>query len=117
MDNGANVDAVDYQGFTPLHIASKAGNEEICTLLLEGNASPNIKGHRSKTPLHKAKHPKIVQLLVQNGANPYSKMKDKGDPDGLEYHSCFDTYIERNSDCSKIYHSTTIFLILLANYL
>ena len=29
-------------------------------------------------------------------------MKDKGDPDGLEYHSCFDTYIERNSDCSKI---------------
>ena len=103
LDNGANVDALDYQGFTPLHIASKAGNEDICSLLIEKNASPNIKGHRSKTPLHKAKHPKIVQLLVQNGANPYAKMKDKGaTKSGLELHSCFDTYIERNSDCSKI---------------
>ena len=102
MDNGANVDALDYQGFTPLHIASKAGCEDICSLLLERDATPNVKGHRSKTPLHKAKHPKIVQLLVQNGANPYAKISDKSEPEGLELHSCFDTYIERNSDCSKI---------------
>ena len=102
LDNNANVDALDYQGFTPLHIAAKAGNEDICNLLLDKNASPNVKGHRSKTPLHKAKHPKVVQLLVQNGANPYAKMKDKGAPTGLELHSCFDTYIERNADCSKI---------------
>ena len=102
MDNGADVDAQDYQRFTPLHVASKAGNEEICSLLLERNAAPNVKGHRRKTPLHKAKHPKIVQLLVQNDADPYAKMTDKAEPDGLGIHSCFDTYIERNSDCSKI---------------
>ena len=93
LDNDANVDALDYQGFTPLHIAAKAGNEDICNLLLDKNASPNVKGHRSKTPLHKAKHPKVVQLLVHNGANPYAKMKDKGAPTGLDLHSCFDTYI------------------------
>ena len=104
MDNGANVDALDCQQFTPLHVASKAGNEAICSLLIERNADTNIKGHRSKTPLHKATHPKIVQLLVQNGADPYAKMTDKSDsdPKGLELYSCFDTYIQRNSDCSKI---------------
>ena len=68
MDNGADIDALNHQGFTALHIAAKAGNEGICSLLLERSANPNIKGHRSKTPLHKAKHPKIVQLLLQKGS-------------------------------------------------
>ena len=102
MDNGADVHAQDGHGFTPLHIASKASNKDICSLLLEKNADPNVKGHRWKTPLHKTKHPNIVKLLLQYGANPYAKMSDKSEPEGLEVHSCFDTFIGRNSDCSRI---------------
>ena len=105
LENGANVDALNQQGFTALHVAAKAGHEGICSFLLERSADPNVKGHRSKTPLHKAKHPKIVQLLLERGANPYAKMTaklDKFKPESPEIYSCFDTYIERNSGCNKV---------------
>ena len=29
-------------------------------------------------------------------------MSEKGEPEGLEVHSCFDNFIGRNSDCSRI---------------
>ena len=55
MENGANVNAENYQGFTPLHVASKWGNDNIVSILLKNDADPSKPGHRLKTPLHKAR--------------------------------------------------------------
>ena len=37
----------------------------------------NAEGHRLKTPLHKARSPKVVKLLMDYGADEYLKMMDK----------------------------------------
>ena len=73
-----SVHNVDIRGQSPLHIAVKMGNENfVKTLLLDGNAQTGVKGHRLKTPLHYAKTPSIVKLLMGNLSHwddPYHKM-------------------------------------------
>ena len=71
--NGAHVNSVDYQGFTPLHMASKRGHHNIAIILLSSGADPNTPGHRMKTPLHKASSQEMVRLLLRHGANPFAK--------------------------------------------
>lgn len=101
VENGANVNAVNYQGFTPLHIASKWGNDNIVSMLLENDAEPSKPGHRLKTPLHKAKTAKVVQILLNNGANPYAKATDKTDVNGHPSQTVFDTLLYRHSQATQ----------------
>ena len=82
LDHGADIEAVDFQGYTPLHIAVKAGSEANTQLLLERGAESNAKGRRGKTPMHKARTHKIVDSLLEHGADPYAKISAKGDIDG-----------------------------------
>ena len=100
IENGANVNAVNYQGFTPLHVASKYGNDNIVAYLLENDADPSMAGHRLKTPLHKAKTAKTVQILLNNGANPYAKATGKTDVDGHPTQSVFDTLLYRHAQAT-----------------
>ena len=57
-------------------MAVKEDNEEHCKVLLENGADPNVFGVRSdyfKTPLHRARTQKVVQLLLKYGADPNSR--------------------------------------------
>lgn len=92
---------MNYQDFTPLHVASKWGSDNIVALLLENDSDPNAAGHRLKTPLHKAKTVKTVQILLDNGANPYAKATEKSNVKGYPTQSVFDTLLYRHSQATQ----------------
>ena len=58
IENGASVDAIDHDGFTAMHLASKLGSPQLIKACLELGADPNQRllsnpeGSRRKTPLH-----------------------------------------------------------------
>ncbi|KAL3131575.1 hypothetical protein ABBQ38_007875 [Trebouxia sp. C0009 RCD-2024] len=62
------VNQADEWGLCPLHIAARAGNADIVTLLLLAQADPTRQSWDKRTPLHFAaqhRHPAIIrQLLV-----------------------------------------------------
>ena len=73
--------------YTPLHYAAKSGNDVTTKLVLDNMRDAkgvNATGHRLKTPLHKARTPKIVKLLVDQGGKSimYSKVIKKVDGEG-----------------------------------
>ncbi|KAF9358155.1 hypothetical protein BGX26_002372 [Mortierella sp. AD094] len=80
----ANV--LDSAGYSALHYASRAGNKEICTLLLNAGADVNAKTPElGATPLMRAvqqNHLAVARLLVSYGAG----------------------VVERNSDQENIFH-------------
>ena len=76
MEKGANVEAQDSKGYTPLFYASKAAGIEGTYHLLEGKADPSARGINKKTPLFKATTYKDVLLLNEYGTNKYAKRDD-----------------------------------------
>ena len=58
--------------WTPLHLASALGHEEIITLLIDNGADLNAKDEDGKTPLFYASskgHKEIVEILINHGAD------------------------------------------------
>jgi hypothetical protein len=58
-------------GWTPLHMAAKAGEMDTATLLLEHGADPSAADVKGWTPLHWAAaggRPRMVRLLLSRGA-------------------------------------------------
>ena len=77
LDNGANVNAVDHNGSTPLHEASwcKVCSEEeavdVARLLLQRGGNVNAQDKKQSTPLHIAAYRgslEIARLLLDHGA-------------------------------------------------
>ena len=101
IKNGANVNSLDYQGFTPLHIASKRGHHNIAIILLSSGADPNTPGHRMKTPLHKASSQEMVRLLLRHGADPLAKYCGKNLQYGVPVHTVFEKMLSRHSHTCK----------------
>ena len=71
---GANVNAVCWLGYTPLHwaVAALGGQTELAELLVAKGASIDAVDHKGKTPLsHAAKigHTELAELLIAKGAN------------------------------------------------
>ena len=73
----SNINLLNKNGITPLHIAVINGNLEIINFMLEKGANPNIKSFNKKqTPLHYAyifkniKANKIKNLLIKYKADP-----------------------------------------------
>ena len=69
---GADIDAADASGFTPLHLAAGEGHVDVVTALLATGAYPEAEAEGGVTPLHLArtnKHYKIANMLKQAGAD------------------------------------------------
>ena len=54
LQRGSNVDAVDVDGRTPLHIAAQSGLADAVNVLIQMNASVEVKDKNGKTPLEVA---------------------------------------------------------------
>ena len=73
--NGADVNAKDSSGDTPLHMAAEKFGTTACEVLLAHGANVNTQNAIGNTPLHRAvlrsdeQAVNVVQLLVSNGAN------------------------------------------------
>ncbi len=80
---GADVNAKDNDGTTPLHLASYEGHTEIVKLLLAHGADVNVKDEDVCTPLHWASskgYTEVVKLLLEHGADVNIKNNDGDTP-------------------------------------
>lgn len=104
LQSGADVNAKDKNGDTPLHIAAREGQRDLCVIFLEHQkakgASPkiNIRNKKSMTPLHYAAQQgqlQVMELLIKEGADPSIKDNQKYFPlhHAAErgYHTCCKT--------------------------
>jgi hypothetical protein len=83
LKEGADVNAKDRFGFTPLHYTALNGHIEIVKLLIERGADVNAKTNGGWTPLRFAAiygHIEIVKLLIERGADVNAKDKDGRTP-------------------------------------
>ncbi|KAG2500637.1 hypothetical protein HYH03_001404 [Edaphochlamys debaryana] len=78
ISHGADVNAPDNNGWTPLHTAAYHGQEEIVRILLANKANVNARNKSDETPLHlAAKWPqdRVVEALLAGGADLSARNK------------------------------------------
>ena len=116
----SNINSLNKNGISPLHIAVISGNLEIINFLLDKGANPNIKSlSKKQTPLHYAyifkstKTHKIINLLLKYNANP--NLEDTNNKRPKEYSlkykesSDIDNYTSINdSENDNLYMKTDI---------
>jgi ankyrin repeat protein len=79
LTNGAEVNAVDFEGGTPLHCATTFGSLPIAEILLRHKANVMARTKAGRTPLHQAAtfgDARLVELLLAHGAVVEVKDKD-----------------------------------------
>jgi len=83
LNSGANPNARDDLGLTPLHAAARNGRGEAARLLIDAHADVNALSISGLTPLHDAAEygrTELVQILVKAGANINAKSKASRTP-------------------------------------
>lgn len=83
ISTGADVNAKDNMGYTPLLYAAKDGKEEVAELLIAGGADVNVKDQLGNTPLHYAAvsgHYNMCRLLLDEEADANAKNLMDGTP-------------------------------------
>ncbi|MBW3623980.1 MAG: ankyrin repeat domain-containing protein [Armatimonadetes bacterium] len=71
LAHGADVNATDIHGETPLFRAVSQGHDEMVELLLERGANPNVPSRSGETPLHRAAQKRrlaLLPILLSQGA-------------------------------------------------
>jgi ankyrin repeat protein len=72
LERGADVEAQNNRGSTPLHLAASKTSEKSVRLLIKNGAMINLQNNKSQTALHKASrhgHLDIVRLLLDHKAD------------------------------------------------
>ena len=80
INKGADVNARNSYGNTPLHNATIYNNFEVVTALIDAGSDVNAKNNDDDTPLHCALDPEIVKMLIKAGADVNAKNKDGNIP-------------------------------------
>jgi ankyrin repeat protein len=82
--HGASIEAINEEGYTPLHVAAEDGLEKCIEILISFGASVHATTEEGgDTPLHLAAengHVESVKILLLSGANPLSKNKQGHSP-------------------------------------
>ncbi|HUW31747.1 MAG TPA: ankyrin repeat domain-containing protein [Planctomycetota bacterium] len=69
VERGADVNAVGYNSYRPLHYAVMSGLWSVVELLLAKGADPNAAAFYGYRPLHAAKSRDVIKALVKAGAD------------------------------------------------
>jgi hypothetical protein len=72
LDRGADIEARDRDGYTPLLIAARNGTTDVLQVLLSRGAAPNARDKRGRTALHwtaELNRPQHLKLLLAHGAD------------------------------------------------
>uniref|UniRef100_A0A915Q4H6 Uncharacterized protein n=1 Tax=Setaria digitata TaxID=48799 RepID=A0A915Q4H6_9BILA len=78
IEKGIDVNEVDENGTSPLHLASYYGYHPIVNALIDARARVDARDREWFTPLQKAclhNHPNTVKILISRGAKPNSATK------------------------------------------
>ncbi|CAG0897501.1 unnamed protein product [Cyprideis torosa] len=65
---GAEVNAKDRRGKTPLFEATENHHHSVVEVLLANGADPNIADEDERSPLHRARSAETAELLIEKGA-------------------------------------------------
>ena len=86
LEAGADVDAINSEGSTPLLLASQDLCLQVMELLVNAKADPRIADNRKATPLHKVSqlgNLEAVQILIRAGGSPYATSNVDTTPEEL----------------------------------
>ncbi|AVP88191.1 Putative ankyrin repeat-containing protein [Candidatus Phycorickettsia trachydisci] len=97
IDNGTiyiDIDAIDNDRNTPLHLATYNGHKEVIKLLIEKKANPNVQNSQGSTPLHLSAlwgYDEVVEILLDKEAK--LEIKDNKGNTPLN-HAAYNGHIE-----------------------
>lgn len=80
LKHGADPDAANDEGRTPLHSATHSHRDEIVAALLGAGAAPDAADAEGRTPLHLARTTGVQNLLLEGGADPEARDHDGQTP-------------------------------------
>ena len=92
------VDIHDEMQNTPLHVAVKFSEEKNVQLLLQHGADPNAVGKNESTPLHKARSPRMAEILLSYGADPYKLKYSKNEL----LKTAYDVFLNKNASAANM---------------